>query len=170
MAEQEEVETREGEQMDKPKYVYVTYINTTPERLWNALIDPEMTRRYWGHHKNVSDWRPGSTWVHQDYGDDSIVDLVGKVVENSPPRRLVLTWASPADEANEAKHSRVAFEITPFFDYVRLTVIHDELEPDSEMLRGITQGWPAVLSSLKTLLETGQPLPHTDERWHGPPA
>lgn len=156
--------------MDRPEFVYVTYISTTPEKLWSALMDSEMTKRYWGYHRNVSDWEVGSTWSHQDYDDESIVDIVGKVVESTPPRRLVLTWASPADEANEAKHSRVTFEIEPFLDAVRLTVTHDELEPGSEMLHGITQGWPAVLSSLKTLLETGRPMPMTTRRWGGPPA
>jgi uncharacterized protein YndB with AHSA1/START domain len=143
--------------MDKPRFVYVTYISTTPERLWNALIDPELTRRYW-EHDNVSDWKPGSPWQHQRTDAARTVDLVGKVVESAPPRRLVLTWASPADAANAAKHSRVTFEIEPIDEMVRLTVTHDELEAGSEMLRGITQGWPRVLSSLKTLLETGRPL------------
>lgn len=156
--------------MDKPKFVYVTYISTTPEKLWNALMDGEMTKQYWGRHRNVSDWKVGSTWKHEDYDDAGIVDIVGKVVESVPPRRLVLTWAFPADAAKEAKHSRVTFEIEPFLDAVRLTVTHDEIEPDSEMFRGITQGWPAVLSSLKTLLETGQPMPMTTRRWGGPPA
>ena len=71
----------------------------------------------------------------------------------------MLTWAAPADAANPAKHSRVTFEVEPVADMVRLTVTHAELEPDSEMLRGISHGWPRVLSSLKTLLETGRPLP-----------
>ncbi len=88
---------------------------------------------------------------------------VGKVVESVPPRRLVLTWAAPADVANEAKHSRVTFEIEPFMDAVRLTVTHDEL--DSETLRAISQGWPGVLSSLKTLLETGRPMAMSLRRW-----
>ena len=144
--------------MDKPQFVYVTYISTTPEKLWNALIDPEWTRRYW-EHENVSDWKPGSTWQHQRSDAACTVDLVGKVVESAPPRRLVLTWAFPADAANAAKHSRVTFEIEPIDEMVRLTVTHDELEAWSEMLKGITEGWPRVLSSLKTLLETGRPLP-----------
>lgn len=126
-----------------------------------------MTKQWWGRHRNVSDWQPGSTWQHQDYDDPSLVDIVGRVVESSPPRRLVLTWADPGDADDETKHSRVTFEIDPFFDSVRLTVTHEELEPDSEMLQGIIQGWPAVLSSLKTLLETGKPLTATTRRWGG---
>jgi uncharacterized protein YndB with AHSA1/START domain len=154
--------------VDKPTFVYVMYISTTPEKLWNALIDGEMTKQYWGLARNVSDWKPGSTWQHQDYDDPSLVKIAGKVVEAVPPRRLVLTWARPADAADEAKHSRVTFEIEPFMETVRLTVTHSELEPGSQTLRDITQGWPGVLSGLKTLLETGKPM-MTPRRWKGPP-
>ena len=144
--------------MDKPQFVYVTYISTTPEKLWNALIDARMTTKYW-QHENVSEWQAGSKWEHRSSGKERTLKLVGKVIESSPPRRLVLTWAFPADEAHEEKHSRVTFEIEPLGDVVRLTVTHDRLEPDSEMLHGITEGWPKVLSSLKSLMEVGRPLP-----------
>ncbi len=144
--------------MDKPQFVYVVYISTTPEKVWNALLDSKMTSQYW-QHDNVSDWKPGSRWEHRTSDKERTLHLVGKVVESSPPRRLVLTWAAPADEAHEKKHSRVTFEIEPVRDVVRLTVTHDNLEPGSEMLEGITKGWPKVLSSLKSLLETGRALP-----------
>jgi uncharacterized protein YndB with AHSA1/START domain len=150
--------------MDKPRFVYVTYIATTPEKLWSALVDGEVTKQYWGRHRNVSDWKIGSAWQHQDYDDPKTIDIVGQVVECRAPRRLVLTWAYPADADNPKKCSRVTFEIEPLGDGVRLTVTHDELEPDSEMERRIAVGWPVVLSSLKTLLETGRPLPGTAER------
>lgn len=153
--------------MDRPQFVYVIYIATTPEKLWNALVDGEMTKQYWGRARNESDWKAGSPWRHQDYDDPNMVKVVGQVIESTPPRRLVLTWAAPADAASKAKHSRVTFDIEPFMDAVRLTVIHDELEPDK--FRSVTQGWPAILSSLKTLLETGQPMPMTTQRWGGPP-
>jgi uncharacterized protein YndB with AHSA1/START domain len=84
---------------------------------------------------------------------------VGKVLEFSPPRRLVMTWAAPADAGNAAAHSRVTIELDPMDDMVRVTIRHDELAPGSDMLTGITEGWPRVLSSLKSLLETGKPLP-----------
>jgi uncharacterized protein YndB with AHSA1/START domain len=144
--------------MGKPQFVYVTYVSTSPEKLWNALIDPAMTARYW-QHDNVSDWKPGSAWEHRRCDGKGTVDLVGTVVESSPPRRLVLTWAFPADQGREDQHSRVTFELEPLRGVVRLTVTHDRLEPDSEMLDGITEGWPKVLSSLKSLLEVGKPLP-----------
>lgn len=150
--------------MNKPTFVYVTYISTTPEKLWAALLDGEMTKQYWFGHRNVSDWKAGSVWKHQNCDDAGRVDIVGKVVESTPPRRLVLTWAFPADAENEANHSRVTFEIEPYHDAVRLTVTHAELEPGSKMLDGITKGWPMVLSGLKTLLETAQPLAMTTER------
>jgi len=142
----------------KPEFVYVTYIAASPEQVWNALLDAEMTRRYW-QAENVSDWRPGSRWEHRRSDEAAALLLAGKVVECDPPRRLVLTWAAPEDEAHEASHSRVTFEIEPFRDVVRLTVTHDRLEPGSEMEESISDGWPRVLSSLKSLLEVGRPLP-----------
>jgi uncharacterized protein YndB with AHSA1/START domain len=144
--------------MDKPQFVYVTYISTSPEKLWNALTDPKVTAKYW-QHENVSDWHPGSRWEHRRSDEKRTLVLVGKVLESSPPRRLVLTWAPPADETKEEKHSRVTFEIEPIGDVVRLTVTHDRFEPGSEMLESIRKGWPKVLSSLKSLLEVGRPLP-----------
>ena len=144
--------------MGKSQFVYVTCISTSPEKLWNALIDPKMTTKYW-QHVNLSDWRPGSRWEHRGSDKERTLKLVGKVIESSPPRRLVLTWAFPADEARVEKHSRVTFEIEPIGDVVQLTVTHDHLESGSEMLRGITEGWPKVLSSLKSLLEVGRSLP-----------
>ena len=144
--------------MDKPQFVYVVYISTTPEKVWNALLDAKMTKQYW-QNDNVSDWKPGSKWEHRSSEKDRTLRLVGKVVESSPPRRLVLTWAFPTDEANEKKHSRVTFDIEPVRDVVRLTVTHDRLEPGSDMEKSIMEGWPKVLSSLKSLLETGRALP-----------
>ncbi len=144
--------------MNKPQLVYVTYISTTPEEIWNALLDAKITAKYW-QHENVSDWKPGSKWEHRESNKERTLKLVGKVIESSPPRRLVITWADPADAGHQEKHSRVTFEIEPIGDVVRLTVTHDRLEPGSEMLEGITKGWPKVLSSLKSLLEMGRPLP-----------
>jgi uncharacterized protein YndB with AHSA1/START domain len=143
--------------MSKTRFVYVVYIAAPAERVWRALLDGEMTRQYWGH-ENVSDWKPGSKWEHRRFDEKRTVVLVGEVVESAPPRRLVLTWADPEDAANKAEHTRVTFEIEPMADMVRLTVTHDELQPESDMLRGITDGWPRVLSSLKSLLETGRAL------------
>ncbi len=143
--------------MTSTEFVYVTYIAAGRQQIWEALIRAEFTRKYWGH-DNVSDWKPGSVWEHREAGSGA-VKLVGSVVEFDPPRRLVLTWAAPADAARPATHSRVTFELEPIDDMVRLTVRHDRLAPGSEMQRSIEAGWPRVLSSLKSFLETGKPLP-----------
>ena len=152
--------------MKKPDYVYVTYIATTPEKVWQALVDTEVTRKFWADpsggcsRMNVSDWQPGSRWEHRRADGTDAVDVVGTVVESNPPRRLVFTWARPSEIDEVSKHSRVSFDIEPYTDeLVRLTVTHDELEHDQKMLDSISGGWPKVLSNLKTLLETGQPLP-----------
>jgi len=137
------------------RFVYVTYIRSTPEKVFEALTTPEITRRYWGH-ENVSDWTPGATWEHVRANEQRSVELVGKVVEHSPPSRLVITWANASQAADPASYSRVIFDIVEYESMVRLTVIHDELDPGSGMAKGIQQGWPAVLSSLKSLLETGE--------------
>ena len=155
--------------MSRPSFIYVTYINSTPERVWQALTDPAFTRKYWVNHRNASDWKVGSEWRHEDYDDASLVDIAGHVVESAPPRHLVLTWVSPKDAEIPHKVSRVTFDIETYGDGVRLTVTHSELEPDSAMLSGISRGWPLVLSSLKTLLETGEPLPGTSKRKMRPP-
>lgn len=144
--------------MPKPEFVYVTYIATTPQKVWRAIVDPAITARYWGN-VNLSDWRVGSRWEHRDPKGRKALRLVGKVVECVPPKRLVLSWAFPEDAAKPKKHTRVAFDIAKHRGVVRLTVTHTRLEPRSAMLEGITFGWPIVLSSLKTMLESGKPLP-----------
>jgi uncharacterized protein YndB with AHSA1/START domain len=145
-----------------PDFVYVIYIAASAAKVWNGLIDRELTKAYWGHF-NVSDWKPGSRWEHVRSDGNGKVDIVGKVVEIDPPRRMVVTWASPRETDDEARHSRVAYEITALGPDTRLTVTHSDLEVGSEMFRGVTKGWPAVLSNLKTLLETGRTL--SDELW-----
>lgn len=141
-------------------FIYVVYIRTTPERLWEALTNPEFTRQYWGGLSNVSDWKKGAKWqlVARDENDD--VYVVGEVLESVPPKRLVLTWADPDDTADR---SRVTFEIEPIEDMVRLNVLHGDFTAGSDMKGKISGGWPRVLSSLKSYLETGKAL---DTRCH----
>jgi uncharacterized protein YndB with AHSA1/START domain len=138
-------------------FVYVTYIVSTPEKVFEAITRPEIARRYWGH-ENVSDWAPGSKWQHVRADDERTVQIVGKVVEATPPSRLVVTWANASQEADPAAYSRVTFDIEPYETMVKLTVSHDELEVGSGMHKGVSRGWPLVLSSLKSLLETGEGL------------
>ncbi|MBI1170157.1 polyketide cyclase [bacterium] len=138
-------------------FVYVTYIAATPQKVYEAITRPDVARRYWGH-ENVSDWVPGSDWQHVRADEGRKVQLVGKVIEAAPPERLVITWADPARAAEPAAYSRVTFEIAEYDQMVRLTVTHDELEADGGMAKGIGRGWPLVLSSLKSYLETGRSL------------
>jgi len=138
-------------------FVYVTYIVSTPEKVFEAITKPDIARRYWGY-GNVSDWKPGSNWQHVRDIDERRVDLVGKVIEISPPSHLVISWANPSQADDPASHSRVTFSIEEYDEMVRLTVTHDELEAGSGMAKGITEGWPIVLSSLKSFLETGRSL------------
>lgn len=140
---------------EKTRFVYVTYIRSTPDKVFEAITKPEIARRYWGH-ENVSDWKVGSDWQHVRASEQRTIELVGKVVETTPPSRLVITWANASQAADPEAYSRVSFDIVPYEDMVRLTVTHDELEAGSGMANGIQKGWPIVLSSLKSLLETGQ--------------
>ena len=146
---------------DRPNFVYVTYIRSTPEKVWDALTDADLTAAYWGH-SNVSDWRPGSRWEHRRIDGSGIADVVGTVVESDRPTRLVTTWAAPEDEGQDDKYSRVTFDIQPHADIVRLTVTHEDLA-DEAALSDATSGWSAVLSNLKSFIETGRPLPQ--EPW-----
>jgi uncharacterized protein YndB with AHSA1/START domain len=141
--------------MNDDRFVYVTYIATTAQQVWDALLKGELTRQYWGH-ENVSDWRPGSKWQHVADDGKRTVRLVGEVLESVPNKRLVMTWGDAVAAADKAKRSRVAIDIETVGEMVRLTVTHDELSP--QMRRDITNGWPRVLSSLKSFLETGRPL------------
>jgi uncharacterized protein YndB with AHSA1/START domain/DNA-binding transcriptional ArsR family regulator len=157
--------------MQKPEFVYETYIHTTPERLWQALTDPEFTRRYWGV-AFESDWEVGSTLTLEQAGV-TIADPAQVVVESDPGRRLAYTWHTFTPEWAEAngigaeqlvqfaaeRRSKVTFDIEPIGEMVKLTVIHDDFDPGSTVLQGISQGWPMILANLKTLLETGETLP-----------
>ena len=143
--------------MTKHTYVYDTYIVSTPEKVWEALTDAEISGRYW-ERQNVSDWKVGSPWEHRLPG--KAPDVVGKVLESDPPHRLVTTWAPPLGQPGHddpARHNRCAFDIEDAGGKVKLTVTHSELADDD--LRDVSGGWPAVLSNLKTLLGAGRTIP-----------
>ena len=148
--------------MSKPEFVYVIYIQAPAQNVWDALKDPEMTKEFWGRRRNQSDWKTGSEWRHESYDDATDIAVAGTILESDPPRRLVLTWKRPNDAGPDAM-SRVSFDIAEVMGSARLTVTHTDLSP--EMLNSISSGWPAILSSLKTLLETGASLPMTRQAW-----
>jgi uncharacterized protein YndB with AHSA1/START domain len=141
--------------MSEEKFVYVTYIAAAPHKIWEALLAGELTRQYW-QHEHVTDWTSGSKWELVASDAKRTVKHVGQVLECVPDKRLVLTWGDVADAAEPARHSRVAIDLEPVGEMVRLTVTHEELSAD--MSRRITRGWPLVLSSLKSFIETGRPL------------
>jgi uncharacterized protein YndB with AHSA1/START domain/DNA-binding transcriptional ArsR family regulator len=161
----------EQEPMDRPQFVYTTYINTTPQRLWQALTEPAFTRRYWGV-TFETDWQPGSTMIWSE-GDARRADPEQVVLESEPYRRLSYTWhtftpewAKAAGVSDEVlakivgePRSKVTFTIEPRGEMVKLTVVHDDFQPGSTVLESVSGGWPEILSSLKTLLETGAELP-----------
>ncbi len=140
---------------EKAGFVYVTFIRSTREKVFAAITKPQIARQYWGH-ENVSDWKPGSAWQHEGLDAERTVKVVGKVLEIAPPSRLVISWSSPAQAHDPESVSRVTFDIQQYEGMVKLIVTHDELEAGSGMDAGIRRGWPIVLSSLKSLLETGQ--------------
>jgi DNA-binding transcriptional ArsR family regulator/uncharacterized protein YndB with AHSA1/START domain len=131
---------------ERPTYVYTTYIESTPEKVWEALTDADLTADYWGH-RNESDWKVGSTWRHVRTDGSGIADIEGRVLERDRPRRLVTSW----------EPSKVTYEIEPYQEIVKLTVTHEALATDQD-LADISLGWPAVLANLKTLLETGRTM------------
>ena len=157
--------------MSKPDFVYTTYIQATPEQLWRALTDPAFTRLYW---KTTfqSDWEVGSTvtWEHKGV---TMADPEQVVLESEPYRRLSYTWHTFTPEFADAvgvddellakmtaeRRSKVTFDIEPIGEVVKLTVVHDDFDPDSVVAEMVAEGWPHLLSDLKTLLETGHTLP-----------
>lgn len=157
--------------MDSNAFVYTTFVRTTPERLWQALTDPAFTTRYWGV-AFESDWKEGSAMVWEE-GGNKISDPDQVVLVSEPGRRLSYTWHTFTSEWAAAagvssdmfakvaveRRSKVTFDLEQVGDMVKLTVVHDDLEPGSTVREMIGDGWPALLSSLKTLLETGEPLP-----------
>lgn len=148
----------EEDMTDRPTFVYVTYIESTPEKVWHALTDADLTAEYWGH-SNVSDWQAGSTWEHRRTDGSGVADVVGTVVESVAPTRLVSTWVEPGAEESDSS-SRVTFDIEAYGGIVRLTVTHENLVDEADR-RTAAHGWAAVLSNLKSLLETGHVLPRT---------
>jgi DNA-binding transcriptional ArsR family regulator/uncharacterized protein YndB with AHSA1/START domain len=152
-----------------PDYVYTTYIHATAEQVWNALTDPGVTAKFWGH-SQVSDWLVGSRIDHVRSDGSGIADAAGTVMEVDPPRRLSFGFGEPSEADDPTvEQSVVTFEIESYRDIVKLTLTQARLRSTADR-EAIGQGWPTVLANLKTLLETGDALPtppwefHADER------
>lgn len=150
------------------RFVYAIYIETTPDKLWQALTDGAFTQRYWGRWRVQSDWKVGSKvefWVDED----NTLEHGGTVLEYDPPRRLVMTFKSETDpNQKDDPPSRVTYVIEQAGSAVKLIVIHDELDPHGAVPEALSNGWAAILSSLKTMLETGEPMRMSAIRWRPP--
>jgi uncharacterized protein YndB with AHSA1/START domain len=145
---------------DKPEFVYVTYIAAQPEQLWQALTDGEFTARYWGGLRITSDWQVGSPVRHQR--EDGAAAWQGEVLEADYPRRLSYTFHMLiSDETRAEGPSRVTFELQPLDVVTKLTLTHDRHSTAGVTFTNTSNGWPALMSSLKSLLETGEALPFT---------
>ncbi|HEX3502487.1 MAG TPA: SRPBCC family protein [Xanthobacteraceae bacterium] len=144
-------------------FVYVTYIRTTPERLWQALTEPEFTRQFWADTVQDCDWKVGSSWKLM-IPDGRVADA-GEVLEIEPHRRLVLSWQNQFKPELKAEgFSRLVYSLEQQGEMVKLTVTHQIGRPGSQFIEKVSGGWPIILSSLKSLLETGESLEAT-RRW-----
>ena len=142
--------------MSKPEFVYVTYIETTPEKLWEALTSSEFSKRYWFGTELKTDWKVGSPFALVMNG--TIRDT-GEILEADRPRRLSYSFQHVLDdEMRSERPTKVVFNLEPHGKLVKLTLTHEDFEDGSKLLDGISRGWPAILSSLKSMLESGTAL------------
>lgn len=149
--------------MAESQFVYVTFIRTTPEKLWRALMEPEFTRQFWMGTTQESEWKAGSSWRIAK-PDGKSADS-GEVLEIEPYKRLVLKWQNHLfPEMTAEGFSRMTYEIEEKGDSVKLTVTHVMEKSESKFIKAVSGGWPIILSSLKSLLETGESLEAT-RRW-----
>jgi uncharacterized protein YndB with AHSA1/START domain len=140
----------------RPEFVYVTYIETTPEKLWEALTSSEFSRRYWFNTEVKSDWKVGSPFALVMNGTTTDV---GEILEADPPRRLSYSFRHVLnDELRDERPSKVVFNIEGHGNFVKLTLTHEDFAEGSKLLDGVSKGWPAILSSLKSMLESGTAL------------
>ncbi len=151
-------QTLEGDPMSQPRFLFEIHIRTTPEHLWAAITQPDLTRQYFYSTEFHSRLVPGAPLAYRMPDGSTAVE--GEVVEVDPPRRLVTTWRALYDpEVADDAPSRVTWEIEPQGETCRLTLIHDDFDGETATYRQVSAGWPAILSSLKSLVETGTALP-----------
>jgi uncharacterized protein YndB with AHSA1/START domain len=147
--------------MSGSSFVYVTYIRSPQQKVWDALTKPEFQKQYWFDMVQDCDWKKGSSWAMK-FSDGRIADM-GEVLEIDPPKRLVLKWRNEfRPEMKEEGWSRCVYDLEPDGEIVKLTITHTIDKEDSKFIVGVSGGWPKILSSLKSMLETGQPIsrPH----------
>jgi uncharacterized protein YndB with AHSA1/START domain len=145
---------------NKSSFVYVTYIRTTPQKLWDGLTKAEFTRQFWVATWQDCEWKVGSPW--RMMAPDGRVADAGEVLEIDPPRRLVLSWRNEfKPELREEGFSRMTYLLEPQGDMVKLTVTHEIDRPKAKFIEAVSGGWPLILASLKSLLETGRSLEAT---------
>jgi uncharacterized protein YndB with AHSA1/START domain len=149
--------------MKNDKFVYVTYIRTTPRKLWDAMTQPKFTRQYWHEVTPDSKWKAGDPWKLML--PDGRVGDSGTVVECKKPRRLVLKWRNEfIAEMRAEGYTRCTWQLEPMGKMVKLTVTHEIARTKSKFIKGVSAGWPMILSSLKSFLETGDALEAT-KKW-----
>lgn len=139
------------------RFVYVTYIRSTPEMVWAGLTQPEFTKRYWAETHQESDWKAGADWRLMI--PDGRVGDIGKILEVDYPKKLVIHWAIDFQPELKAESpTRVTYLLEEAGTSVKLTLIQETDVPNSKILGAMSEGWPHLFASLKSLLETGEPL------------
>jgi uncharacterized protein YndB with AHSA1/START domain len=140
------------------QFVYVTYIRSTPQKVWDALTRPEFQKLYWFGTYQESDWTPGAPWK-MVLADGMIADA-GEVLEIEPPRKLVLKWQNQfRPELKAEGWSRCVMDLEPQGELVRLTITHSIEREHAKFIEAVSTGWPRILSSMKSFLETGEAHP-----------
>ena len=146
--------------MAESRFVYVTYIRTTPAKLWQALTDNDFARQYWCGTTQECAWTPGSSWAIVK-PDGTVADS-GEVLEAIPEKKLVLKWRNEfRPELKAEGYSRLTYELEAVGTSVKLTIVHEIDKPDSKLIQAVSSGWPHLMASLKSLLETGESLVET---------
>ena len=142
--------------MPRSTYVYVSYIRTTPEKLWEALTDGEFMRQYWLGCHAESEWAAGSPW--KLFSPDGVVMDAGEIIEAERPRRMVIRWQNQFKPELKAEgDSLCTIELEPDGTAVKLSITHTVERAPSKFIQAVGGGWPKVISNLKSLLETGTP-------------
>lgn len=142
--------------MADPAFIYVVYIRSTPQRIWDALLDPDQTEKFWFGGRFKTEPRVGAPL--ELWSEERGIDFKGEVLECDPPSRLVWTFHHEREPDRSDGPTTVTYEIEQANDSTKLTVTHEGFSDNSSLRRGVSGGWPKLLSSLKTMLETGEPL------------